>query len=227
MNFIEHHGFQVLDMGSRNWLYEDGRMLYKLDNIEDADIIIDLGACFGGFTMFAYEVAKSKTFIAVEPVWYDILQINLENNSIPATVFPFAIAHPKDERGWALMNWDGRELYSQKIALKQILKSHNGKKVFLKCDIEMGEWNLVPEDFANIIRIEIEMHCLGSEVSGTFNQMNPLLVQFLEEQYFIDPEESTITTKNGVAKVFHMYRKKDYPEKASGIGPLSKFIRVP
>ena len=34
MNFIEHHGHEVIDMGPRNWLYEDGREIYSLEGIE-------------------------------------------------------------------------------------------------------------------------------------------------------------------------------------------------
>lgn len=226
MNFIEHHGHEVIGMGPRNWLYEDGRELYKLDGIEKADTIIDLGACFGGFTLMAYEVAPTKSFVAVEPVWYDILQINMEKNNIPCRVWAGAIAHPKDEKGWALMDWDGRAIYSRKLAMKEILKVAEGKdrKVFLKCDIEMGEWNLQPEDFTNVIRVEIEIHNLHTKQSGTFIQHNPELVAFLEETYFIEAEDNVIATADGAAKVFHMYRKDTFPEKENVAGPVSEFM---
>lgn len=226
MNFIEHHGFQVIDMEARNWLYEDGRQLYRLDGIEKADAVIDLGACFGGFTLMAYETSPAKTFIAVEPVWYDILQINMEKNNIPVRVWQGAIAHPKDEKGWALMNWDGRQIYSRKLLMKDILKVSEGKdrKIFLKCDTEMGEWNLIPDDFANIIRVEIEIHNLHNAASGTFIQTNPALITFFEEKYFIDPEEKVHADANGTAKVFHLYRKIEFPEKEAETGPISKFM---
>lgn len=230
MNFIEHHGHEVIDMGPRNWLYEDGRELYKLDGIEKADTIIDLGACFGGFTLMAYEVAPTKSFVAVEPVWYDIIQINMEKNNIPCRVWAGAIAHPKDEKGWALMDWDGRAIYSRKLAMKEILKVAEGKdrKVFLKCDIEMGEWNLQPEDFTNVIRVEIEIHNLSSNYSGTYAEDadKEALIRFFEKTYYIDAEDRVITTPNGVAKVFHLYRKDTFPEKVNVCGPLSKFLGV-
>lgn len=228
MNFIEHHGHEVIDMGSRNWLYEDGRQLYKLDGIEKADTVIDLGACFGGFTLMAYETAPTKTFVAVEPVWYDILQINLEKNNIPCRVWAGAVAHPKDEKGWALMNWDGRELYSRKLLMKDILKVSEGKdrKVFLKCDIEMGEWNLQPEDFANVIRMEIEIHNLTDKCSGAYYTAadKQALIAFFEQEYFIEAEDAVIPLHHGPAKVFHLYRKTEFPEKECGIGPVSKFM---
>lgn len=226
MNFIEHHGHEVIDMGPRNWLYEDGREHYKLDGIEKADTIIDLGACFGGFTLMAYEAAPTKIFVAVEPVWYDILQINMEKNNISCRVWAGAVAHPKDEKGWALMDWDGRALYSRKLAMKDILKVAEGKdrKVFLKCDTEMGEWNLQPEDLTNVIRIEIEIHNLHAKQSGTFVQINTDLITFLEQTYFIEAEDHTINDPNGTAKVFHMYRKDIFPEKENVAGPVSKFM---
>ena len=228
MNFIEHHGHEVIDMGPRNWLYEDGRELYKLDGIEKADTIIDLGACFGGFTLMAHEVAPTKSFVAVEPVWYDILQINMEKNNIPCRVWAGAIAHPKDEKGWALMNWDGRELYARKSTFKGVTKSTAGKKVFLKCDIEMGEWNLQPEDFTDVIRCEIEIHNLSSSCSGTYSEDadKAELIRFFEKTYYIDAEDRVVATQNGVAKVFHLYRKDTFPEKANVGGPLSKFLGV-
>ena len=227
MNFIEHHGHEVIDMGARNWPYEDGRETYSLEGIEKADVLIDLGACFGGFTLMASEVFK-KQIIAVEPVWFDVFQINMEKNRIDCGFYPFAIANPKDEKGWALMNWDGRELYARKSTFKGVTKSTVGKKVFLKCDIEMGEWNLQPEDFADVIRCEIEIHNLTGKCSGTYSDEvdKAELIRFFEKTYYIDADDRTVTTQNGTAKVFHLYRKDTFPEKANVGGPISKFLGV-
>lgn len=227
MNWIDHHGHQVVDMGPRNWLYEDGRELYSLDGLEKADVVVDLGGCFGGFMLWVSETFNG-TKIGVEPVWFDIYQMNMQKNNIPVGFYPWAIASPKDEKGWALMNWDGRELFAQKATLKQVLKNSAGKKIFLKCDIEMGEWNLQPDDFTDIIRCEIEIHNLTDRCSGTYNEDTDkkALIEFFEKTYFIDAEDRVITTPGGVAKVFHLYRKTEFPEKSQIGGPLSKFIGV-
>lgn len=212
INTMDYRGFTVVDMGNRNWLYDDGRAHYSLEAIERADHIVDIGACFGGFTLFAAEACK-KPIVAVEPLWHDVYEMNAELNGLDVETHKKAIA---SDIGWQRVNFDGRELLAKCMKPSTVMTKVEGK-VFLKCDCEGGEWALTPADFKNVYRAEMELH----EIFGI--KANPALVKFLEETYFIEPGHE-IVNANGRAVNYHLFRKSDFPEKKDKVGPISAYF---
>lgn len=211
---IEKCGYQVVDMGPRNWLYEDGRNDYSLEGLEKADTVIDIGMCFGSFQLMLKDAGFNKRIIAVEPLWFDIAQQTIELNNLTVAFVHAAIGATSDE--WVLVNFQGRELYAPTIAMEEILEKAAGK-IFLKCDCECGEWHLKPEHFKNIIRAEMELH----ELDGI--KADRGLIQFLEREYYTEIG-GEILTPQGRALICHFYRKAEFPTKKEQCGPVERYF---
>ena len=53
---------------------------YRFQDIRDSDIVLDIGANIGGFSLLASR--KAKQVFAVEPLFADLLRANIEINGI-------------------------------------------------------------------------------------------------------------------------------------------------
>lgn len=127
---------------------------YRFDDIKPTDVVLDLGANIGGFSLRAAKLAKHV--YAVEPLFVNELNANIELNNLQdkITVLPFGVG--SGER--ILINYFGTENIVQTYPLSKILEMIPEKVDFLKCDIEGAEWTINPEDIANIPRMEFEVH---------------------------------------------------------------------
>lgn len=218
VNYVDFNGFSVVDMGPTQWCYNDGFTEYDLTDIDTCDVVLDIGACYGGFALKASTLTEAK-IICVEPVWDDVIALNAKKNDIDITVIQKALSHPDDmDKGPCEIEWNGKRQRADRVTMASLLKPYSKKNVFVKCDCEMGEWNLIPSDFKDIDRLEIEFHLLKN-YSATGRPVNVDLVTFLEKEYHVVPANDVRSNENGIARTFHMYKKKAYPDGESA-GPL-------
>jgi FkbM family methyltransferase len=127
---------------------------YRFDDIKPTDIVLDLGANIGGFSLRAAK--RAKHVYAVEPLFVKELNANIELNNLQdkITILPFGVGSGEK----ILIHYFGTENVVQTYPLSKILEMIPEKVDFMKCDIEGAEWTINPEDIAGIPRMEFEVH---------------------------------------------------------------------
>lgn len=140
---------------------------YHTSDIYPTDIVFDLGANIGGFTLLAAKVAKKV--VAVEPVMWKELIYNLHLNKVDNVIhYHRAISNEKEVE----IHWEG---VHNVMGIKfSDLLSNEGPCNFLKCDIEGGEWSINPKDLSGIRRIEMEMHNFANNKKDFRNLIDTL-----------------------------------------------------
>jgi len=127
---------------------------YIFSDIKETDIVLDIGANIGAFTIFSSK--KAKHVFAVEPLFVDIINKNLSKNNIKnVTVLETALGNYERKN----IQYADRSKSVDLIPLGEIIKKCGGHVDFLKCDSEGGEWSIKPEELKGIRRIEMEIHC--------------------------------------------------------------------
>ena len=132
---------------------------YIFDDIRKDDIVIDIGASIGGFSIPASK--KAKYVYAVEPMTLDLLRKNiLLNEREDINILDVALGDGKT----AIIEWLGESRTVKTKTLSEIKKMCGGCD-FLKIDCEGCEWNIKPEELDGIRRIEMEVHKVGFPLS--------------------------------------------------------------
>jgi len=127
---------------------------YMFSDIKKTDIVLDVGANIGAFTIFSSKNAKHV--FAVEPLFVDVINKNLSKNNIKnVTVFETALGN----YGRKNIKYGDKYKSVDLIPLREIIIKCGGHVDFLKCDCEGGEWSIKPEELKGIRRIEMEVHC--------------------------------------------------------------------
>jgi FkbM family methyltransferase len=143
--------------------------------IRNNDIIIDVGAHIGLFTLFASQFCKEGRIFCFEPVRenYDLLVTNLQINKITnAKPFNIAISQNigkvkiylnEDESGHSMFVSGTKSIQIESTSLKNIIDTNNLEKCdFLKMDCEGVEYEIIdslPIDyFDKIKKMCIEYH---------------------------------------------------------------------
>lgn len=126
---------------------------YLIEDISSNDIVLDIGANIGAFSLFAAK--KAKQVYAVEPLYSDILKKNLEMNAIKnVKILEIGLGRS------ALidLSYCGRKKTVQCMPLSKIIDLCGEHVDFLKIDCEGSEWTIAPEELKGIRRIECEVH---------------------------------------------------------------------
>jgi hypothetical protein len=126
---------------------------YRFDDLKPDDIVLDLGANVGAFSLRAAQ--KVKHVYSVEPLYTEELNANIALNNLQdkITVIPYGVGFGEK----IPIRYQGREKVIQTYPLSEILKM-TGQITFMKCDIEGAEWTIKPVDIAGIPRMEFEVH---------------------------------------------------------------------
>ena len=128
---------------------------YIFDDIRKDDIVIDIGASVGGFSIPASK--KAKHVYAVEPMTPDMLTKNiLLNKRENIDVLDVALGDGETTR----LEWLGKSRTVKTKTLTEIKKMCGGCD-FLKIDCEGCEWDIKPKELKGIRRIEMEVHKVG------------------------------------------------------------------
>jgi hypothetical protein len=146
---------------------------YKFDDIRPNDIVIDIGANIGGFTLQAAE--KTERIFAIEPIFIDQLRSNIEINNKQVYIIEGALGQSGGFQEFVFGEHKKRAKTYDFTELKKIA----GGCDFLKCDCEGGEWYIKPEELEGIRRIEMELHRLGPNHKRGFK----VLMEYLYQNY--------------------------------------------
>jgi len=144
ITFETYHGTSEID---------DVFSEYKFYDIQPTDIVLDIGANVGAFSLFVSKFTKHV--YAVEPMLFDILNSNIiKNNKRNVLALPYALGE-----GIINISWEGcKTKQIEAKSLKELINLCGGHVDFLKCDCEGGEWAITAEDLRGIRRVEFEVH---------------------------------------------------------------------
>lgn len=127
---------------------------YQFKDITKDDVVLDLGANAGGFSLRAALVAKRV--YAVEPIFHNELETTIVENGMAGKV---QIIRAGLGNGDVIpISYRKETTMVQTLTLPDILKRIPYPVTFLKVDVEGAEWSIKPEQLNGIPRIEFECH---------------------------------------------------------------------
>lgn len=163
-------------LGTENAIYHLDKYFYLVDqavneydysDIRETDIVLDIGACVGGFTLEVHN--KVDHVYAVEPIFLDELCANLRlNHAKNVAVFTCALGEPNTTQH---ISFVGRTIDVPCKSLSEIIELCGGHVDVLKTDCEGGEWHIKPHELEGIRRIEAEIHSFNGEHPDDFKTM--------------------------------------------------------
>jgi FkbM family methyltransferase len=127
----------------------------KLFEVEEDDIVVDIGATVGEFTYKILE-KKPKHCYVVEPlpVFFDTLKRNLEGHQVSFT--NAAITGDK----YCEINWDGYNEKVNTLTFKEFVELNRLKKIdFLKFDCEGGEYDIFSSENIEYLKLVPKIVC--------------------------------------------------------------------
>ena len=194
------------------WLIEE----YKKENfeIQPHDIIIDVGAHIGLFTIYASQFCTKGKIYSFEPVLenYELLLENIKLNNLDhVTSFNQAISNSNepiklflnnDESGHSIFSQSSKSITIDSISLQRFFDQNKIKHCnFLKLDCEGAEYeiikNLPLEYFQKIDKLIIEYHMADS---------HPELL--IELKAILSQQNFKIETKQLFSDIGFLYAKK-------------------
>ena len=158
------------------WLVEE----YSNFRINGNDIIIDIGAHIGLFTLYASQYCTNGIIFCFEPVEenYSVLLDNITQNNLK-NVKPFksavsksestiTIYRNKDEAGHSMFSFTSHALKVNSISLKKIIDENSVNQCnLIKMDCEGAEYEIIEslplEYFKKISKLIIEYHFADSK----------------------------------------------------------------
>lgn len=165
---------------------------YNYDDIQSEDIILDIGANIGYFSLRVSNQCR-KVF-SVEPLYMNELRENIQLNKLQdkITVLPYALSLFDTD-----VQFDGRAGRATGKTLTELIHLCGGRVNVLKCDCEGGEWIITPNQLQGIRRIEMEIH--------RFNGEN---IEKLIKELFVD-YDVIVDRENHDTVMVHAFLKKD------------------
>ena len=168
----EYIDYVVMKNGNRYCMHKlingvtQAQQDYIFDDIRKDDIVIDIGASIGGFSIPASK--KAKHVYAIEPMTPDMLVKNiLLNERKNIEILEIGLGDGKP----TTIEWLGKTKTVETKTLTEI-KNMCGGCDFLKIDCEGCEWNIKPEELEGIRRIEMEIHKIGFPFSMMEERLN-------------------------------------------------------
>ncbi len=158
---------------------------YNFTDIQESDIVLDIGSNAGAFGIFVSRFVKHV--YAVEPMIPEITEQNIKlNNRNNITVFSGALGE-----GILEISWEGCQTKTiVGKSLKKIIEYCGGHIDFIKTDCEGGEWVITAEDLKNVRRIEAEVHNLDGK--HNLNDFLKMLDQANFEYTYSSPREGIL-----------------------------------
>jgi len=139
------------------YVYHQVRREYRFADLSGNDMVIDIGANIGVFSLLA--ARQGVQVLAVEPIMGDELCRNIAMNGVHHNirVLECALGDGRETE----ITWGDRRRRVPTMTLSQIIDDMGGC-TFLKVDCEGGEWFINPDELQGIHRIEMELHRKGN-----------------------------------------------------------------
>lgn len=174
--------------------------------IQDNDIIIDIGAHIGLFALFAAQFCKKGKIYCFEPIKknYDMLLSNIQLNNLTNIVpFNMAVSNEKstatiflnqDESGHSMYSTTSTPIQVQTLSLKNIIDDNNIACCnFIKMDCEGSEYSIIDSLSDNYLgkinKIIIEYHFADSQpdlLNKLENKLKTSLFEITKRKLFAD-----------------------------------------
>jgi FkbM family methyltransferase len=129
---------------------------YDWRDLRSDDIVLDIGANIGGFSIFAAN--KVKKVIAVEPIFIKELKENIRLNKLENVLTINAMLGNPKYQNQSVSFDDAKADGCSVTSFENLIEICGGTIDFLKCDCEGGEAFIPHELLLPIRRIEIEIH---------------------------------------------------------------------
>ena len=130
---------------------------YFIENMLSSDIVLDIGANIGAFSIKACR--KAKRVYAVEPLFGELIEKNRDLNDIKnISVLKTAMGS-----GNLDIDYEGGQIEIAGMSLKELIDMCGGHIDFLKCDCEGEEWSIKADELDNIRVVEMEYHISKKE----------------------------------------------------------------
>ena len=149
---------------------------YNLHDIKRDDIVLDLGANVGGYSLAASQRTDNHVY-AVEPVLYDWLIANIVLNDKFSQIksIDAAIGSPQGRN--IHITWRNMTRHTRVAELDKLIDNTDCN--VMKMDIEGAEWKIDPECLYGLRMIEGQLHYDSKQ----HMRSRPPLVRFLENNY--------------------------------------------
>jgi len=126
---------------------------YRIDLIREDDIVLDIGANIGSFTLPAAQ--RCKRVVAVEPMFHAQLEKNIQLNELNnVEVMPQALWSEYCELAVDCQEYEG--VYKA-VPFKDFLDTYGSPDV-LRLDCGGAEWDINPNLLNDVRQLEIEFH---------------------------------------------------------------------
>lgn len=150
--------------------YEKGSSYSNVFDVEDGDVVVDLGACIGMFSMEAIKKNIKKCY-CIEPskLHMEDLKINITDDR--CVIVNKAIGNKNERRTFGFYIGERRDEEIDIVTLKHFAETYGIDKIdFLKMDIEGYEFDIFSHQESydwiknNVNKIAGELHLLWSSV---------------------------------------------------------------
>ena len=159
-NLNEYNGFNFIYKEIYNWEHSKTGCIYEMWDctIKQNDVVVDLGANSGFFSIKSAELASKVIAVDGSPEAYSCLVENCKDFDNIQTLNA-SILSKDSSQSW-LWTHKGNPL---RMTLEEMMELYKIDRIdFLKCDIEGGEYDLFnslsPKTLSKIDRIAIETH---------------------------------------------------------------------
>jgi FkbM family methyltransferase len=165
----------------------------KLFEVEEGDIVVDIGATVGEFTYKILEKNPKHCYVVEPlPVFFDTLKRNLEGRQVSFT--NAAITSDK----FCKINWDGHDEKVNTLTFKEFIELNRLNKIdFLKFDCEGGEYDIFSEEnieyLKKVPKIVCEMHLRTGILKEKFRYFRDKILPNFNNFKFISLDNVDIT----------------------------------
>ena len=166
--------------------YKESYNQYNHKDIQVNDVILDIGANIGAFSLLAAK--KCRSVHAYEPVLFDVLRKNIELN-VANNIVPHCVALGNGQP--VEINWQGQKVTVPSLRIGQMIDDAKGVSM-IKLDAEGSEWSIEPEPLLKVHRIEIEFHRYSVKSKMSYGKflLNEIYEMFETTNHY-DPKTDT------------------------------------
>ncbi|MDD1678882.1 MAG: FkbM family methyltransferase [Methanomicrobiales archaeon] len=175
------------------YVYHQVLKEYRFSDLGADDLVIDIGANIGVFSILAAK--QGARVLSIEPVMGDELRRNiLLNRCRNIRILECALGNGEETE----ITWEGRTRCVPSLTLSEMIEEL-GRCTFLKVDCEGGEWCIDPEELRDIRRIEMELHRMGA------HEKYLAFMDGVRKHFYIEYDPSPHATIYGI---IHGYARK-------------------